>query len=383
VTPLALPALPQIAASKGLRILASRVDRTQLGPIVRTSLWLTYENATPERVKAALRFDLPEATSPSGFAFVRNGRYVPGRLAEVESAWRDVARSATTATPSGVLTDTGSIVDADEGVGAFLPSLAPGERLRVRLYTIGFVRSPRAGLHTASVASGTMRVVVPMPRDAGTPAVAVAQRFGKERFVMGLVRSPAPLPPVVGVVEARYGDGKSDLDVTERVRAAFVVGAHSVWARDADLGDPHPGTGKTLRLTFVVDGASRTETIEQGYRREFGFESRDAGLLAIQGVERLRSVRLDERTFAFFGRRAGDGPLVATLGSLRTAFRATPIPPGADAARLWAYQMINGEGWAPMQAYDRNTILAFVRRYGVPNLDAAYLASEAKPRSRK
>ena len=378
VGPLIFPDLPRIVASPGLRLVASRAERTVLGPIVRTDLWLTYENSSSRRAKASLHFDLPKATVPSGFAFVQNGRYVPGRLTDSPMAWRTYGRSGRTVSPSGLLAYPGSLVDDDEGVDANLPTVAPNQRIRVRLYTIGFVRPAVERLHRSSVESGPMRVATARPKDATNLVVAVSQRFGKESFVMGLIRASGPLPPDVEVVKALYGDGKTDLDVTERVRAGFAQGSHTVWARDADLGDPHPGHGKTLRLTIVSEGRPQRLSAEQGYR--IGFQTGDRSPVEpkIQGLDRVQTLRLDDRTFAFFGRRAESVPLIATLGTLSAMVRPTPISPGADAARLWAYQMIDREGEAPMMAYDVKTILAFVKKYGVPCLDAAFLATLPK-----
>src|SRR5580704_10188738 len=57
-----------------------QVESTVIGPIVRTSTVLTYDNPYTKLTEATLNFGLPDAAALSGFAYFFGDEYVRGQL---------------------------------------------------------------------------------------------------------------------------------------------------------------------------------------------------------------------------------------------------------------------------------------------------------------
>ena len=63
----------------------------------------------------------------------------------------------------------------------------------------------------------------------------------------------------IEIVRATYGAGRTQVDVTEKVRAALVNGAIQLTVRGENLGgDPVPNTPKTLTVIYRENGARQT-----------------------------------------------------------------------------------------------------------------------------
>src|SRR4051812_27344087 len=64
-----------------------KVERTVIGPIVRTSTMLTFENPYKKLTEASLWFSMPEAAALGGFAYYYGDEYVRGQLMDKAKAW--------------------------------------------------------------------------------------------------------------------------------------------------------------------------------------------------------------------------------------------------------------------------------------------------------
>jgi len=96
---------------------------------------------------------------------------------------------------------------------------------------------------------------------------------------------PAPTPPapvsppvsaapemksgtlqMVKIVSAKYGAGNSQVDVTEKIRAAFAKDPYApVQADDRAMGDPAHGQKKVLEVSYEIDGKLTTIPLGQEF----------------------------------------------------------------------------------------------------------------------
>lgn len=364
-----------------------KVSSTVVGPIVRTDTWLTYANPFTKPTEATLNFEMPEAAALSGFAYRYGDEYVPGRLMDKAKAWFIYTAITSRNRDPGIMEQW-----SPTSYHCQIFPIIQGRDLRVRLWTIGMVGAdgalPKPEVPNAvgyEVKDGTIakpewtvRSVGGVPvekRDdtffvgAASPVTAVAQRFKDGRtYVAGLFR--ATDHDTIKIVKATYGAlaGKR-IDVTSKVVAAFDAGRTTLPASNQEFGDPAPNAPKSLHVEYVRNGQPlEIDTTEGGdfNPHEFGAE---APTPRFKGLKQPKLVRLDAHTFAFSGWTSKDRPLRATCGGSAMSFRPKRITPGADAARLWAQQMLANGTWAGSRQ-----VLAFSMKYGVPSNATALLA---------
>lgn len=367
------------------------VESTVVGPIVRTSTWLTYDNPYTKPTEATLNFQMPDAAALSGFAYRYGDEYVSGRLMDKAKAWFIYTAITSRNRDPGIMEQW----SPTEYHCQIFP-IKQGRELRVRLWTVGMV-GPDGALPKPQVPNAvgyehvddriaeptwTVRSVRSGPVTktdggyavaAGAPVTAVAQRFKDGRtYVAGLVRASGADMPKVEVEKAFYEspDGKQGADVTEKVAAIVRRSGPELRAENAWFGDPVPGTLKQLRVVYRVDGMGRMHTVPEHSLINLAEEATPSVHdPRFKGLKQAKTVRLDDRTFAFSGWLPKNRTIRTTYGGRSVAFRPKPIPAGADAARLWAQQMLAKGEWR-----NSRDVLAFSLKYGVPSNATALLA---------
>ena len=367
------------------------VESTVVGPIVRTSTWLTYANPYTKLTEATLNFELPDAAALSGFAYRYGEEYVPGRLMDKAKAWFIYTAITSRNRDPGIMEQWSPTTYHCQ-----IFPIKQGHDLRVRLWTVGMVGPdgalPRPQAPNAvgyehvddtiakpdwtvrSVGSGVVaKTDTGYAVAGGAPVTAVAQRFKDGRtYVAGLVRA-TDVKPDIRVARAYYGakDGKSGyVDVTKKVAAIARRVSPNVRAENAWFGDPAPGKEKQLRIGWKIDGQWAENVVPEHARVDLAAGATGAASEPrFRGLRQPRTVRLDDKTFAFSGWLPKNRTVHATCGGRAMAFRPKPIPNGADAARLWAQQMLAKGDWRGSR-----DVLAFSLKYGVPSNATALLA---------
>src|SRR6185312_9680421 len=221
------------------------VESTVIGPIVRTSTLLTYDNPYKNLTEATLNFEMPHAAALGGFAYYFGQEYVPGQLMDKNKAWFIYTAITSRNRDPGIM-------------GQWSPSqyhcqifpIKVGKDLKVRLWTVGVLQpsgdtmvlpkpsAPRAVSYYATQDASivpiewTVRSVRAAPiqkRGAdytttlASPVSAVAQRYKDGRiYVAGIVRTPDSSSDrrCVKIEHAFYepGNGQaSGADVTDKV----------------------------------------------------------------------------------------------------------------------------------------------------------------------
>ena len=82
-------------------------------------------------------------------------------------------------------------------------------------------------------------------------------------FLLLLMTSHVWAQGPIEIIRATYGAGRTQTDVTEKVRAAMVNGAIQLIVRGENLGgDPMPNTRKTLTVIYLQNGARQTVRVK-------------------------------------------------------------------------------------------------------------------------
>jgi len=373
------------------------VESTVIGPMVRTSTWLTYENPYKTLTEATLNFDMPEAAALGGFAYLYGDEYVRGTLMDKNKAWFIYTAITSRNRDPGIMEQW-----SPTNYHCQIFPIKTGSDLRVRLWTVGMLQpsgdkmtlpkpsAPRAVGYEAIDPSRvkpewTVRLAKSAPlKNEGDlysvglsgPVSAIAQKFRDGRvYVAGLIRTSAlndGKKHRVEILKARYEPANGETgggDVTSKVAELVNKGIYSIKAETSPFGDTAPWKITRLRVTFRVDGIEHTETVA---------EHRDLTLLgnaALQGnttffkLSQPKTVLLDDRTVAFSGWMPRNRQMAARFEGIRYSFKPKMIGKGSDTARLWAQQMLANNTW--MRVKD---VLSFSLKYGVPSTATALLA---------
>lgn len=371
-----------------------KVESTVIGPIVRTSAWLTYENPYKKPTEATLNFELPDAAALSGFAYRYGDEYVAGRLMDKAKAWSIYTAITSRNRDPGIMEQWSPTTYHCQ-----IFPIKQGRDLRVRLWTVGMLRPsgyrmalpkplvPNAVSHyrrdddTIAKNEWTVRSVrsAPVVREGedyftnpSSPVTAVAQRFKDGRtYVAGIVRSGGQ-SPYIQIDRAYYEPASGEpggAEVTARVAQLVDNGAVTINATNTAFGDTAPGILKRLRVEYRVGGQEKTATVRENAVLDLIPEAPGASEPTVRGLRQPRTVRLDGQTFAFSGWVARNRTLSTTVGGKAMSFRPQEIVGGADAARLWAQQTLAKGNWKGSR-----DVLAFSMKYGVPSSATALLA---------
>lgn len=376
------------------KLKAVQVESTVVGPIVRTSTWLTYENPFKPLTEATLNFELPDAAALSGFAYRYGDEYVRGQLMDKNKAWFIYTAITSRNRDPGIMEQW-----SPTSYHCQIFPLKPGQDLRVRLWTIGMVRPngdkvalPKPQVPIAvgyEVKDGTIaspdwkvRSVKSGPvvkdgddyvLDLKSPVTAVAQRFKDGRtYVAGLVKAHGAAP-VIEILHASYEPqvgGPAGADVKEKVAAIVRSGETEIVAENRIFGDPTPNVFKQLHIAYRVNGGgTRVVDVPEHDRIDLADNDDDIGQPSIKGLRDPQLIRMEHGTYAFAGWLPRNRTLRATVAGRAMAFRPKPIPAGADAARLWAQRRLATGAWTRSK-----DVLAFSLKYGVPSNATALLA---------
>lgn len=369
-----------------------QVESTVIGPIVRTSAWLTYDNPYTKLTEATLNFELPDAAALSGFAYRYGDEYVPGRLMDKAKAWFIYTAITSRNRDPGIMEQWSPTTYHCQ-----IFPIKQGHDLRVRLWTIGMV-GPNGALPKPQVPNAVsyykteddtlatpewkVRSVRSGPVrkegedyfvDTQAPVTAVAQRFKDGRtYVAGLVRPASVATPKIQIEKAFYeprDGGSGGVDVTTKVARMVQGGRLEIPANNGQFGDPTPNVFKRLRVAYRIDGQPREFATDEGGSFDLTQGLPSAPAPTLKGLKQPKTVRLDNGTYAFSGWLSKNRTLTTTVGGKAMTFRPKTIAPGADAARLWAQQMLAKGQWRRSK-----DVLAFSMKYGVPSNATALLA---------
>ncbi|RYG47952.1 hypothetical protein EON79_05905 [bacterium] len=366
-----------------------KVESTVVGPMVRTSTLLTFENPYKKLTEASMNFAMPESGALGGFAYYYGDEYVKGRLMDKAKAWFIYTAITSRDRDPGIMEQ----VSPTEYHCQIYP-LKKGHDLRVRLWTVSMLepngdkmKLPKpdvSGLDSEKKPTWSVRTVRSGPAvkegdgyqvpGATGPIHAVAQRFKDGRvYVAGLVRAPESENTGTVVQKAYFEapDGKRGADVTERVRE-LVQRDHRVDVGSEMLGDDLlPDVRGRLVVEFREGGKPETLRVEDGDIWRPSMEYPDGGV-TFAGLRQAKTVTMDSQTVAFSGwmtQRQAKKELALRIGGTRMTFRPETISRGGDAARIWAQQMLAQEFWE-----SNKDVLRFSLKYGVPSNATALLA---------
>jgi len=178
-----------------------KVERTIVGPMVRTSTVLTFENPYKKLTEASLWFGMPEAAALSGFAYYYGDEYVKGRLMDKAKAWFIYTAITSRNEDPGIMDQV-----SPTAYHAQIYPLKVGHDLRVKLYSVGMlepggqftkVPNPEISMTSNATRESTVRMrgsaAAPVAEDfnlplSKEPVQAVAQRFKDGRtYVAGYI----------------------------------------------------------------------------------------------------------------------------------------------------------------------------------------------------
>lgn len=367
------------------RLRSASVVHTMIGPIVRTSTWLIFDNPSQIPTEASLNFDLPPGSTLGGFAYQYGDEYVPGRLMDKARAWQIYTAITKRGRDPGIMEQTSSV--------AYHCQIFPikvGRDLRIRLWTVAPLLPNGSGWTlpkpdirlTGTVALTEWKVRDALDdhglRDAATFPIrvtgqteAVAQRFKDGRiYVVGRVRLPSRAAPTIEIEHAFYepqyraGQGA---EVTDKVKGSIAAGATTVAAENYLLEDPNPGIFKQLRVIYRINGREMTQTVPEHELFRPMEQMPDAP--KISGLQDVKTVFLDKWTVAFYGRQPVKArPIVADFEGKHIDVRPHRLGSGTDAARLWAQEMLTTHSVPP------KSLASFSLWYGAPSRATALLA---------
>ncbi|MGV3614899.1 MAG: VIT domain-containing protein [Fimbriimonas sp.] len=363
-----------------------KVDQTVVGPIVRTSTLLTFENPYKKLTEASLNFNLTEDGALGGFGYYYGDEYVRGQLMDKAKAWFIYTAITSRNRDPGIMEQA-----SPTSYHAQIYPLKKGHDLRVRLWTVSMLQPaedklvlPKPQVSLGQGGEPTIRNVravnsnpVTQAGDGYTvemnePVSAIAQRFKDGRtYVAGLMRVGAPRVPEVKVERAYYepadGRGKG-ADVTAKLSQLVSQGHLEIGANNRIFGDPNPNVSKRLRVSYRTDGKLKRATVYENGVLSF-LNQEAAKPLAIKGLRQAKSVFLNPNTVAFYGWVPRNRTLTGTYGGRTLAFRPQTVSKGGDTARLWAQQRLAQDQWKR-----RKDVLKFSMKYGVPSSFTALLA---------
>ncbi|HWD39429.1 MAG TPA: VIT domain-containing protein [Fimbriimonas sp.] len=287
------------------------VESTVIGPIVRTSTLLTYDNPYKTQTEACLNFSLPEAAALSGFAYYYGDEYVRGQLMDKAKAWFIYTAITSRDRDPGIMDQ-----ESPTSYHCQIYPLKVGFDLRIRLYTVGFLQPSKDVLRLPKpevpVSAGYF------DRQSGLGALdwnvrstmsEEARKEGDDYTV------PLPEEPVRAVAQ-RFKDGR-----------VYVSGLMHVAKEDSGRSP----TFAVLRQAKVVD--------------------------------------LDDHTIAFMGWLRRNKKIAVRYHGQRVTVLPEKIGAGTDTARLWAQQVLANSTWR----HGRD-VLRFSLKYGVPSKLTALLA---------
>jgi len=373
------------------------VESTVIGPMVRTSTWLTYENPYKTLTEATLNFDMPEAAALGGFAYLYGDEYVRGRLMDKNKAWFIYTAITSRNRDPGIMEQW-----SPTNYHCQIFPIKMGSDLRVRLWTVGMLEPsgdklnvpkpsvPRAVGYEAvdsTIAKPDWSVLGVRPDelkgnadqysvDLPGAVSAVAQKFKDGRvYVAGMIHTAAlndGSKHKVEIVKARYEPANGDAggeDVTLKVADLTASGHYSIPATNKVFGDPTPGKYKRLQVTFRVDGVEQTHTVAENRNFTVLGNAELSGNTTFFKLHQAKTVQLDPKTVAFSGWLRRNQQMAARFQGIRYSFKPKLISKGNDTARLWAQQMLANNTW--MRVKD---VLSFSLKYGVPSNATALLA---------
>jgi hypothetical protein len=372
-----------------------RVESTVVGPMVKTSTLLTYENPYKALTEATLNFQMPEAAALGGFAYYFGNEYVRGRLMDKAKAWFIYTAITSRNRDPGIMEQW-----SPTEYHCQIYPIKTGADLRVRLWTVAMLQPkgdkiqvpkpevPRAVSYYSTADKSivapdwTVRSVNPgaLQQDGNDYYVdmpgqvqAVAQRFKDGRtYVAGLLKLSSHVIQPIQVTKAFYepADGRpGGADVTAKVQDLLSHGSLAVHANNHTFGDPAPYIVKRLRVVYSAgDGTSRTVSVPEN--DILHLTNGDMNVATkFPSLRQTKTVTMDPQTVAFCGWLPHNQKIKAKVGLNEVAFRPERIAPGSDAARLWAQQMLATNQW-----HHSREVLAFSLKYGVPSNATALLA---------
>jgi len=289
-----------------------KVESTVVGPIVRTSTLLTYDNPFKHLTEASIHFELPDAAVLSGFAYYYGDEYVKGRLMDKAKAWFIYTAITSRNEDPGIMVQW----TPTEYHCQIFP-IKMGSDFRVRLYTVAFLQPkadaltiPRPSVPLANASySGDRGALGALDWSVRTVRSAPAVQQGDD------YKLPMPETPVRAVAQ-KFKDGR-----------VYVAGLMHV-SQNKDPEDP----------TFA-------------------------------GIKNPKVVNLDPNTIAFMGLMPHKRKLAARFHGTRVEFTPEYIYHGSETARLWAQQML-----ADGELGTGSKTLRFSLKYGVPSTQTALLA---------
>lgn len=373
-----------------LQLKSLKVESTVVGPLVRTSTWLTFSNPFKSQIEAAMNFDLPIASALGGFAYYYGDEYVASRLIDKNKAWAIYAEITGRGRDPGIMDQMSS-----SSFHCQIFPVEPGHDLRVRLWSVSVLEPSNGGM------------VLPRPSVLGKPVEnrnwivkdsrgvhfqggaysvdlnqsvsAVSQAFVDGRvYIAGLLHNTERPNPTIEILHAYYeplnrpGTGA---DVTQKFAEVVRSGEFAVRADNSIFGDPTPNIFKQLRVEYELDGKVVNKTVP---------EHDVVQLLqpippAFSDLREARWIAMDPQTFAFFGWLPRNQSTNVSVDGSHYSFLPRELDKGNDTARLWAQQVLSSK---TIKA--RDEILAFSLKYGVPSEATALLAvPEAEMRAFK
>lgn len=287
-----------------------KVESTVVGPIVRTSTLLTYDNPYKTLTEATLNFDLEQAAALSGFAYFFGDEYVPGRLMDKDKAWFIYTAITSRNRDPGIMEQW-----SPTNYHCQIYPIKTGSDLRVRLYTVGFLKP-----------SGD-KLALPKPHvPTAVGYEAIDRTPGKLDWSVRTVRSAPAI---------REGD---DYKVEAPAQPARAVAQRFKDGRVYVAGLMHAPGDSNVGPTFAV-------------------------------LRQAKTVSLDPQTIAFMGWLPHNRKIAVRHNGLRVALKPETIHSGNDVARLWAQQMLASNRWT-----HKKDVLRFSLKYGVPSNATALLA---------
>gem|GEM_PF-1556768 len=361
------------------------VASTVIGPIVRTSTWMVFDNPYRVPTEAALNFDLPIGTALGGFAYRYGKEYVPGRLLDKKVAWSIYTDITSRGRDPGVMDQLSSTAyhcqifpikagqDLEVRVWSISPLLSEGKELRVpKPELAGSMREMVADWQARDALAGTGLVDGASFRAKLSGQVqAVAQRFkdGKT-YVCGLMRLPDRAAPKIRVVSAFYepeNRTEGGKDVTSEVANLVQQGNYIVRAENSFFGDPCPNVFKQLRVIYQLDGYFVRKVVPE--HEALSFLQGMAKSPVIRGLNQVETIYPDPKTMFFAGWRPSNGAFSATYDGKMIPIRPREIYSGTETARIWAQQRL-----AAKRIHGNDAKLSFSLKYGVPSSATALLA---------
>lgn len=112
------------------------------GPLARTTIIYTAENANAKQIEAVVDLHVPQRTVLTGFGYWYGDRFIPGKMYDREEAWKIYSAVTSRGRDPGVMDRQG-----ERDYHAQIFPVAPKRPLRVRVELVQLLRSDRAGSH--------------------------------------------------------------------------------------------------------------------------------------------------------------------------------------------------------------------------------------------